>query len=60
MTDENPAHRANGKDSPSIDDFAIALIRGGYYHLTLGELAEKRLYHYAERLKAESDKRRGI
>lgn len=43
---------------PTIDDFALALIQGGYYCPNDEKNPEASLYHFAERLKAESDRRR--
>lgn len=45
--------------SPTLDDFALALIQGGYYPSTMqSEDGAKWLYRRAEEVKAESDARR--
>lgn len=47
--------------SPSLDDFALALIQGGSYSMAFSsELAAEIIYERAATLKAESDRRRGI
>jgi len=45
---------------PTLDDFAIALIQGGYFNMTMGEdAAISNLVSRAEKIKAALDARRG-
>ena len=51
--------RAKGATGPTLDDFALALIQGGYFDR--GETGDvQALFLEAAELKAESDRRRGI
>ena len=46
--------------SPTLDDFALALIQGGYFNMTMGEdAAISNLVSRAEKIKAALDARRG-
>ena len=46
---------------PTLDDFALALIQGGYFNMTMGEdAAISNLVSRAEKIKAALDARRGI
>lgn len=49
--------RAKGATGPTVDDFALALIHSGFYNPYEPDYAE-RTYGIAEKLKAESDRRR--
>ena len=45
---------------PTLDDFALALIQGGYFNMTMGEdAAISNLVSRAEKIKAALDARRG-
>ena len=45
---------------PTLDDFALALIQGGYFNMTMGEdAAIANLVSRAEKIKAALDARRG-
>ena len=45
---------------PTLDDFALALIQGGYFNMTMGEEAAiANLVSRAEKIKAALDARRG-
>ena len=47
--------------SPTLDDFALALIQGGYFNMTMGEEAAiENLVSRAGKIKSELDRRRGI
>ena len=46
--------------SPTLDDFALALIQGGYFNMTMGEEAAiENLVSRAGKIKSELDRRRG-
>ena len=61
-TPERLYPRAKGATGPTVDDFALALIQGGYYvylaQTGQGEFREETLFSSAAMLKAESDRRR--
>ena len=56
-TPERLYPRAKGATGPTVDDFALALIQGGYYPLRNEDTAAL-LYARAVELKAESERRR--